>query len=135
MITDFLLETARKRIENPDHWTKGVLARDHSGNEVAPDSPDACQWCAIGAVEKAAEEVYVHPHYVHAYGMKTHPINKALIEALGFLGGAAEILSGKTSKPIEQLNDHPASSHSEILHMFSMAIDSATLAHIDGKRG
>jgi hypothetical protein len=60
------LIAARAKIENPVNWTQHVLARDANGNDKPSDhplandthwegidgrDPQACQWCAMGAVQ------------------------------------------------------------------------------------
>lgn len=47
------LKRARKKIENPEHWTQGVFARDEFNQEVLPEGPDAVRWCALGALKYA----------------------------------------------------------------------------------
>lgn len=31
-------------------WCQGALAKDADGSRVGPTDPDACQWCAMGAI-------------------------------------------------------------------------------------
>ena len=38
-------------------WTRYVYATNKSGYPVFPDSPQACNWCAQGAVHKASNEL------------------------------------------------------------------------------
>lgn len=49
-----LLREARALISDPDKWTQGALARNAHGSEVAHYSPDACKWCAVGAISRVA---------------------------------------------------------------------------------
>ena len=49
-----LLAAARRRIDNPNAWVKDSVAADGYGGQCHPDSDDACQWCAIGAVWAAS---------------------------------------------------------------------------------
>lgn len=37
-------------------WTQGWYATDANGNAFAPDHPNACKFCAIGAIKNAAAE-------------------------------------------------------------------------------
>lgn len=39
-----------------ERWTQGDLSRDAQGNEVYHDSPDACRWCANGALRKVTDD-------------------------------------------------------------------------------
>lgn len=45
-----VLQKARKRIEDPAHWTQGAFARNAYGVEVLPDFHTAVCWCAKGAI-------------------------------------------------------------------------------------
>ena len=38
-------------------WNQGWFAVDKDGNKVSARSKDACKWCVLGAVEKAADEL------------------------------------------------------------------------------
>lgn len=51
-----LLERAVDILSDPTRWTNRVMARDKGGNEVQPSSAQACQWCVLGALYKAAQE-------------------------------------------------------------------------------
>src|SRR6185369_4319666 len=48
MLSD--LTEARKKIENKVNWTKGALAKDMRNRVVNMLSPNACKWCALGAI-------------------------------------------------------------------------------------
>lgn len=45
-----ILREARALISNPENWTRRTFARDASGVKVYARSPNADQFCAIGAV-------------------------------------------------------------------------------------
>jgi hypothetical protein len=45
-----LLEAARDRIASPAAWTQETNARRADGHSVYFESPDACCWCAQGAL-------------------------------------------------------------------------------------
>lgn len=49
-----ILRRARKRISDPKRWTQGQMARKATGTGVAAKNADACKWCAVGAIRKAA---------------------------------------------------------------------------------
>jgi hypothetical protein len=44
------IRKAAYRILEPGAWIQKTTARDASGGSVGPTSPDACQWCAVGAL-------------------------------------------------------------------------------------
>ena len=55
-----ILEEARELVSRLGGWTQGALARDETGEEVYPTSPDARSWDVVGAVAlkgAAADEV------------------------------------------------------------------------------
>ena len=49
-----VLKAARALIDTPEKWTKGNYARDESGRPTPYESDGACQFCAVGAVKRAA---------------------------------------------------------------------------------
>jgi hypothetical protein len=66
MTTKDYLTAARAKIADKGNWTQGVLARDANGDDKPRSHPladdphwegidgrdtDACQWCALGAVQ------------------------------------------------------------------------------------
>ena len=64
MVESEILEHAWRVIERSESWTQTAAARDRTGAKVAPDDPDACCWCAIGAVEKAVADLGLDPTLV-----------------------------------------------------------------------
>ncbi len=48
---------AKKLIEQG--WIRGDLAQDKDGKSVDPSDPSACQFCLLGALYKACEEIGV----------------------------------------------------------------------------
>lgn len=46
-----ILERAREKLAQG--WTRGCYARDNKDNNVDPLSPEACQFCAYGALHAA----------------------------------------------------------------------------------
>lgn len=52
-----ILKLARKRIEKPENWTQGALARDSRGNaSLLGRHGNACSWCALGAMLVSFED-------------------------------------------------------------------------------
>ena len=52
-----VLNAAADLIEPEGAWTRGVLARNASGNLVMPCNPEAICWCALGAIRVAGHFV------------------------------------------------------------------------------
>src|SRR5580765_5092270 len=52
-----IVERARTLIADKQHWCRGELARDVSGEGVCPTSASAVKRCALGAVIAAAHEL------------------------------------------------------------------------------
>lgn len=46
------LIAARALIADPKHWTRKTGARDRNGAAVPPCLPEACSFCAIGALDR-----------------------------------------------------------------------------------
>lgn len=43
---------AYELLSSPEKWTKGTYARDEEGNSISCKSPEAVQFCALGAIER-----------------------------------------------------------------------------------
>lgn len=54
------LRQAKELIQDPHHWSTMALARDSTGYPVRPSSDSAVQWCALGALEKAAGKTTIY---------------------------------------------------------------------------
>lgn len=61
-----VLENARALIADPERWTRSALARDSAGGEVHERHPNACQWCALGALAKCSECAPLFSPAIHA---------------------------------------------------------------------
>lgn len=46
-----LIRAARRRITRRERWCRGTRAMTADGVPVQPLSPDAAQWCALGALQ------------------------------------------------------------------------------------
>ena len=52
-----ILKSARALIEAPEAWTTHAAARGEDGRWANPTGPTARQWCALGAITRAVEDV------------------------------------------------------------------------------
>ena len=52
-----ILQDARDRIKDPEHWTKGSFARDEYGHACHPTSPYAVCFCSIGTLMRSFYEL------------------------------------------------------------------------------
>lgn len=50
-----IIERARERIADPDHWCKYHAAVNQHNYPVEPMSPDARKWCAVAALMVGAD--------------------------------------------------------------------------------
>ena len=92
-----LLKLARAKIEKLENWTQGTRARDMVGTPVEPDSVDAVQWCATGALMAVCGDAYWEER-------------KKLLCATNELFGVGLI----------SLNDH--GTHEQVLEAFDVAM-------------
>jgi hypothetical protein len=102
-----ILIDARKLIEKPENWTKGVFARNKAGVPVWTSAPDACSFCAIGAIAKVngASELWERESLGVSY------LNK--------------VCQKKRGMELAQYNNSRYVSHADILRLFDTAIESA----------
>lgn len=97
------LTKARELIADPDHWTKGVLARDDLDITTSTTSENACKWCSVGAVDAVCGDDY-----------------DAYYDAVGKLNFQA-VKRGYDF--VAELND--STNHATVLEMFDDAIKDA----------
>lgn len=79
-----ILTRAKQRIATHEFWCQLHFAQNNQGEQVASDDPEACRWCAYGAVnrerhdssqhdwlvalnllKRAAKELYGKPCFMH----------------------------------------------------------------------
>ena len=56
MKTSTILSNVLDRIEDPDDWCQGDLARNLFGGRTLPEAEDAVKWCLMGAVTLESTE-------------------------------------------------------------------------------
>ena len=52
------LLAARELLSEKSRWHRGSYAGDAHGNPVPLKSPDACRWCALGAIEVVSGGIF-----------------------------------------------------------------------------
>lgn len=103
-IKNYLIQ-ARELIQNEKNWCKLAPARNKSGACTYLDSPEACKFCAIGALAKVAEANNGRFHNNLVYSMTLDHLSKQL-----------------DWKSITEFNDDPKTTHQDILSLFDKAI-------------
>lgn len=103
-IKQYLIE-ARELIRDEKNWCKKVPARNKKGISVYVDSPEACQFCALGALAKVAEANHGRFENNLIYSMTLDYLSKQL-----------------DWRPITDFNDDPKTTHQDILSLFDKAI-------------
>lgn len=112
MKTLTILKRARKLLSNPKRWCQGKFAKDGYGNGCSVDDERAYQFCAAGAVEKAAGGVVEDFHEA--------------AEALSRCVRGGSVIG---------FNDAPRRKHEQILAAFDKAIARAEKAELAAKKG
>lgn len=98
-----MMVAAKNLILNKSNWTKGMLARDKCGNAVCPESKEACQFCAMGALDRIIKKEEAGP-------VNANFLRKELHRAAQRMGRNSAIA----------VND--ACEHSDVMKMFDEAI-------------
>jgi len=98
-----VLCAARRLIEDPEHWTTGVLARDAAGEWIEPQDNGAVCWCAVGAVAAVSPDVDLED------------------QAATLLDRTAEERGGVFASRVNDERGHAA-----VLEMYDAAIKAAT---------
>ena len=100
------LIAARALIATPEAWIQGRFAQDANGVPVGPFDEWACKFCTVGAITCASGE----------------PLTET----------RASILRAHLPKPFDNLvnfNDHPDTTHADVLALFDRAIASEEAKH------
>lgn len=100
---------ARTKIDNPDHWSKGSLARDENFIDCDPNDELARRWCALGALRSIGIDGVVMNH----------------AEALLFNALPGDYRAANDEpEPIADFNDRHAD-HAGVMAMYDRAIGEA----------
>lgn len=121
MSTKQILQEAYNLIENPEHWTQVVLARDTDGNSVEPCDPTAVCFCAIGALYRVCNAAREDGDAMLALGETREDVleaGKTLAESMGWKNN----VEAPMSEVIYTVNDD-YDGHARILQAFRKAID------------
>ncbi len=102
------LRAAKALIDTPDKWTKGVDAAGPAGKEIDENSEEAVCFCANGAILYAACE----PEHVKTCA--------AFLEAA--VPARFDPDPSTWDSGFVQYNDHPATTHADIMALFDRAI-------------
>ena len=100
-----VLSRARELIEDPVNWVQGPYAVDDYGQPVDHDDPEACAWCALGAIWAVSDWEGVD------YGAANDLLNKLPVV--------------RRHCGIHMLNDEDDTTHDDILAVFDDAIELA----------
>ena len=107
----FVLMRARSLIADPENWIQGPVAVDKDKKPVEVGDPDACAWCALGAIYEAA-------YRNDAPDEPAYDVLRKIILGAGYGG-------------IANWNDWHKTTHSEVLDVFDEAIDIVTVPPTD----
>lgn len=102
-----ILQSARELIADPAHWTQSAFARDVNGNDCVSNDPEAVCFCALGALNKAA----------NYYDSKKN--------ATLYFKAKAALRDMIYPHNISMFNDRFDRTHAEILRLFDDAIAKA----------
>lgn len=101
-----ILVRARETLAEPHHWTKHTFARNPAGLAVLNVNQGIC-WCSLGALYLAQSQV--------GGGV-------GFSEAVKTLEGA---LPANRGHAVGTFNDHPDTTHPEVLAAFDRAIEAS----------
>jgi hypothetical protein len=100
-----ILRRTRDMIAKPEHWTQtGDFAVDKHGSAVPLNSSKACGWCIMGAFMVVSDSTY-----------------NAELLLVSFMP-KYQHHSENPSELIAWLNDHPTTTHTDVMIWFDAAI-------------
>lgn len=127
-----LLLAGRELIADPEKHATGALARDRTGLRTYPAAPDACRWCAIGALVAVADLQF-----------EPGEVENVRIEATELLNGAAYDVEpdpfplvdpALKSRHVAFLNDG-SDGHRKVIAAYGIAIERARENEKEARRG
>lgn len=111
-----ILIAARDLIADPAHWTRETVARDKRGRPTEPYNPNACQFCALGALTA----VFYQANPLALTAGQVNELDRVHEQAKRALRIAGEAGFGIRSFTISTVNDRFG--HEATLEMFDAAI-------------
>jgi len=114
-----VLSAARDLIADQAHWTRGDWAENsESGSLRGAMHPDACMFCALGAVGRAmsydVNDVMPIGEYPKVFAEATKQLSR-------FINGKKTRVPEDPVWAVTQFND--SSEHEDVLKLFDMAIE------------
>jgi hypothetical protein len=109
-VTD-LLQRARRRISDPNHWIQKTYATDAAGYGRPAASPDASRWCAVGALQAEG---------FHAPGAVVQQAFRRLHDRAEVPVGVCSDGTLAALQKVEWINDHQG--HGAVLALYDAAI-------------
>jgi hypothetical protein len=98
-----VLIRVRKRLSNPEAWTKHSKAKDRYGAAVGYNSPEACSWCLLGAIQRESADSRQDDHVI--YRMRSF------------------IRADRRDRFLVSINDNPRTTHQDILKWLDTVIN------------
>jgi hypothetical protein len=80
-------------------WCQGTVARDASDRPVAPESPFACRWSAVGALER------VWAGHEDRYGLGLEAFERANLALVSVVGEPAQAWNDLGGRTLSQVLD------------------------------
>ena len=112
-----VLKCARKLITKRERWTTGAFARDIGGLPCTSYSPDACCFCAAGAVQRVSDKLLRESFFKDVH--ESAKMNDIVINGLSTASRKIPTDSyGYIS--IADFNDH--TTHNKVLKLFDNLI-------------
>jgi hypothetical protein len=109
-----ILQAAKARINTPEKWAKGALARTKNSHVVPTTSRSAACFCSYGAIMVECGETDPEP----ALAWLWVAVSKRW-------SSAPNVTRWSSATNIPRWNDSPDTTHADVMHVFSDAIDLA----------
>ena len=117
-----ILTGARDLIGEESAWVQGPMARNRRGHSVASTSPDACQWCCLGAIEKTlatmirSERSELLDELTHKGWDVAHDAKEILRDVIN------DYTDSLFEGDIGDFNDSGFTHHADVIHVLNEAL-------------
>lgn len=106
------LNKALEKLNHPDSWTKGTMARDEHGKPIGPKSTAAVSWCVIGALNSLRPTGYNRTKNWIDIDISLCKLRGAILETVVKNNQPGWRMGGIS---IDDWNDHPDTNHEMIV--------------------
>jgi hypothetical protein len=112
---------AREILSDPSRWTKGALARNSDGVITRVGDDDACTFCTLGAIQRAAIKLEIVSGDIgFVYQHPSESLARPILEVRNAPSGLSH---DDKIEFVTDFNDDKHTEHKDVLAMFDKVVE------------